>query len=86
MNDVTTYQLLRPSTDIDQAAFAKFVAKTRRGYERWVRLAKTGTERERRRHRDYAEWTEVDVDAATRFYCNSYRHQFRVLVPVAAEG
>ena len=44
---------------------------------------KTGTDREQRRFRDYAEWTAADVEEAVRFYCGSYRHQFRVLVPVS---
>ena len=78
-------QRLRPSDEINSAAFAKFEAKTRKGYERWVRLAKSGTEREQRRYRDYAEWTAADIEEAVRFCCGSYRHQFRVLVPAVAE-
>lgn len=73
MTDTVTSAMYKPG-DVDEAAYAKFVAKTERGY----RKARD------RGAKMYAGWTEAEIVKAARFYCGCYRHQFRVLVKVPA--
>ena len=58
--------------DVDEAAYERFYQKTLKSYRR-VAAKGRGL---------YAGWTDEQCIEAAGFYCRSYRHQFRVLVPV----
>ncbi len=87
MSATVTTALYTPGA-VDEAAFARFVAKTEASYRRSV------AKHNARGKGLYLGWTDADCVEAARAYCGCYRHQFRVLVlvdpvtraPVAAVG
>ena len=61
---------------VDEAAFARFVAKTEASYRRSV------AKHNARGRGLYLGWTEAEIVEAARFYCGCYRHHYRVLVEI----
>ena len=61
---------------VDEAAFAKFVAKMERFYRKC--MAKGAADMRSM----YYGWTEADCVEAARAYCGCYRHHYRVLVQI----
>ncbi len=72
MSNAVTTQMLRPG-DVDEAAYAKFVAK----------ILKSNLRARDKGRTCFAGMTDDECREAARSYCVMYRHQFRVLVPVA---
>ena len=73
--DVVTSGLLRP-TNVDEVAYAKFVAKTVASIKRMRDKAAS------KPRAIYHGATDAECVTAAEVYCRAYRHQFRVLVPV----
>ena len=72
---VTSGPMLRPS-DVDEAAYAKFLTKITKSNMR---------ARDKSNASGRGVWvgmSDADCAEAARSYCIMYRHQFRVLVPV----
>lgn len=80
MTDVTT-ELLRP-TDVDETAYAAFLANTTKHYKK-LRDKANARGNGKGVIGMYLGWTDEQCAEAARSYCGAYRHQFRVLVPVA---
>ena len=68
---------------VDEKRYAAFVAKTLRGYKRSRDKANAKGDAGAFAPLYYG-WTDEQCAEATRFYCECYREQFRVLVPVAS--
>ena len=79
MMTVETSGLLRPA-HVDETKYQAFYDKTVKSYQRQVAKAHAkGNQRS-----DVWGWTDEDCHRAAEAYCECYRHQFRVLVPVSA--